>query len=177
MPAPPGGRCPLPRAILAARRRQEGGRQPEAVPDGLLDLLLAWPGVHCDDVLLAAEDLEHGIGLLVVLAEPDGERLLGVVLAPDQLAAAGIAPPVAGRAVVDQAVVHPAACAQPPSEHPARHLAVGQVEMDHPVDVVALQEELCLPLVAREAVDDETVVPVVLAEPLFHDAVYEVVTD
>ena len=76
----------------------------------------AGPGVHGDDVLFAAEDLEHGIGLLVVLAEPDGERLLGVVLAPDQLAAAGVAPPVAGRAVVDQAVVHPAARAQPPGE-------------------------------------------------------------
>src|SRR5580704_5953790 len=100
---------PLPRASLAARRRQAGGRQPEAVPDGLLDLLLVWPGVHRDDVLLAAEDLEHGIGLPVVLTETDGERLLGVVLAPDQLAAARVALPVGGRAVVDQAVVHPAA--------------------------------------------------------------------
>jgi hypothetical protein len=49
--------------------------------------------------------------------------------------------------------------------------------MDYPVDVVALQEELRLALVAREAVDDEAVVPVVLAEPLFHDAVDEVVAD
>src|SRR5580704_16485499 len=174
---PHRGRCPLPRARLAARRRQAGGRQPEPVPDGLLDLLLAWPGVHRDDVLLAAEDLEHGIGLGVVLAEPDGERLLGVVLAPDQLAAARVAPPVLGRAVVDQAVVHPAARAQPPGQHPARHLAVGQVEMDHPVDVVALQEKLRLALVAREAIDDEAVVPVVLAEPLFHHVLDEVVAD
>ena len=44
-----------------------------------------------------------GIGLGVVLAEPDGEHLLGVVLAPDQLAAAGVAPALDGRAVVDQA--------------------------------------------------------------------------
>jgi hypothetical protein len=49
--------------------------------------------------------------------------------------------------------------------------------VDHPVDVVALQEKLRLVLVAREAVDDEAVVPVVLAEPLFHDAVDEVVAD
>jgi hypothetical protein len=49
--------------------------------------------------------------------------------------------------------------------------------MDYPVDVVALQEELRLALVAGEAVDDEAVVPVVLAEPLFHDAVDEVVAD
>src|SRR5882724_6935812 len=171
------GRCPLPRANLAARGREAGGRQPEPVPDGLLDLLPGWPGVHRDHVLLAAEDVQHGIGLRVVLAEPDGERLLGVVLAPDQLAAAGVAPALGGRAVVDQAVVHPAARAQPPGEHPARDLAVGQVEVDHPVDVVALQEELRLALVAREAVDDEAVVPVVLAEPYPHDGLDEVVAD
>ena len=57
-----------------------------------MDLLFARAGVHRDDVLLAAEDVQHGIGLRVVLVEPDGERLLGVILAPDQLAAAGVAP-------------------------------------------------------------------------------------
>jgi hypothetical protein len=36
------GWCLLPCASLAARRRA-GGRQPEPVPDGLLDLLLGWP--------------------------------------------------------------------------------------------------------------------------------------
>ena len=49
--------------------------------------------------------------------------------------------------------------------------------MDHPVDVVALQEELRLALVAREAVDDEAVVPVVLAQPYPHHALDEVVAD
>src|ERR1700730_1650357 len=49
--------------------------------------------------------------------------------------------------------------------------------MDNPVDVVAFQEELGLAFVAREAVDDEAVVPVVLAEPLFHDTFDEVVAD
>src|SRR6516165_4035653 len=49
--------------------------------------------------------------------------------------------------------------------------------MDHPVQVVAFQEELRLPLVAREAVDDEAVVPVVLPEPYPHDALDEVVAD
>jgi hypothetical protein len=159
---------------LAAGPRQAEG-QPEPVPDGLLDLLLAGPGVDCDDVFLAAEDVQHGIGLCVVFAEPDGERFLGVVIAPDQLAAAGVALPLVGRAVVDQVVVHPAVRAQPPGEYPARHLAVGQVEVDHPVQVVALQEELCLALVAGEAVDDEAVVPVVLPEPYRHDALDEVV--
>src|SRR4249919_2162573 len=73
----------LQRASLAASRHRAGG-QPELVPDGLLALLLAGAGVHRDDVLLAAEDVQHRIGLRVVLAEPDGKRLLGVVLAPDQ---------------------------------------------------------------------------------------------
>jgi hypothetical protein len=49
--------------------------------------------------------------------------------------------------------------------------------MDHPVQVVALQEELRLALVAREAVDDEAVIPVVLPEPYPHDALDEVVAD
>jgi hypothetical protein len=125
----------------------------------------------------AAEDVQDGIGLLVVFAEPDGQRLQGVVLARDQLATTGVAFPLAGRAVVDQAVVHPAVRAQPPGEHPARYFAVGQVKVDHRVAVVALQEELRLPLIAREAVDDEAVVPVVFPEPYPHDALDEVVAD
>ena len=42
----------------ARAKHQAGGRQPQPVPDGLLDLVLAWPGVHRDDVLLAAEEHE-----------------------------------------------------------------------------------------------------------------------
>src|SRR6516165_3924077 len=49
--------------------------------------------------------------------------------------------------------------------------------MDHPVEVVAFQEELRLALVAREAVDDEAVIPVVLPEPYPDDALHEVVAD
>src|SRR6516165_10018797 len=49
--------------------------------------------------------------------------------------------------------------------------------MDHPVEVVALQEELGLALVTREAVDDEAVIPVVLPEPYPDDALDEVVAD
>ena len=170
-----GARYRAPAWLLAAARRE--GSSPSLSLMACWTCSLPWPGVHRDHVLLAAEDVQHGIGLHVVLAEPDGERLLGIILAPEQLAAAGVAPALVGRAVVNQAVVHPAARAQPPGEHPARDLAVGQVEVDHPVDVVALQEELRLPLVAREAVDDEAVVPVVLPEPYPHDSLDEVVAD
>ena len=77
--------------------------------------------------------------------------------------------------VGDQVVVHAAARAEPPGQHPAPDLAVGHVEVDHPVDVVALQEELGLALVAGEAVDDEAVVPVVLAEAVADDAFDQVI--
>ena len=80
------------RASLAAGPRQAEG-QPEPVPDGLLDLLLAWPGVDCDDVLLAAEDVQHGIGLCVVFAEPDGTGPSAPGHMAMNLARRGAAPP------------------------------------------------------------------------------------
>ena len=113
----------------------------------------------------------------MIIAEPDGEGLLGVVFPLDELATADVALAGHPRAAGDQVVVHAAARAQPPGEHPAADFAVGHVEVDDPVDVVALQEELCLPLVAREAVDDEAEVPVVLGEPRLHDPLHEIVTD
>ena len=130
-----------------------------------------------DDVFLAAEHLEHRVGLLVVVAQPDGERLLGVVFPGDKLAAAGVALALGLRAVLHQVVVHAASRAEPAVEHPAPHLAVRQVELDDAVDVVALQEELGLPPVPREPVDDEAVVPVVLGQPLPHDVLDHLVGD
>ena len=49
--------------------------------------------------------------------------------------------------------------------------------MDDAVDVIALEEELGLPLVAREAVEDESVVPVVLLQAIVDDGLDEVVID
>ncbi len=121
--------------------------------------------VHGDDVLLAPEQLEHRVGLLVVGPQPDGQRLLGVILPGHQLCPARVA--LAGdlRAAVDQVVVDAAVRAHPAVEHPAADLAVGQVEHDDRVDVVALQEELGLGPVPGEPVDDEPEVPVVLGQP------------
>src|SRR5215475_822551 len=56
-------------------RRHRG--QPKALPDLLLDDLGSLPRVHREHVLLAAEDLQYGVGLLVVLPQPDRQRLLG----------------------------------------------------------------------------------------------------
>src|SRR5215470_10332921 len=152
-------------------------RELEAFADLLLDLLLAAAGVDGDHVLLAREQLEHRVGLLVVLAQPHRQCLLGVVLPLDQGAAAHVTDALLRRAGGDQVVVHAAVGAQAAGEHPAAYLGVGQVQMDHAIDVVALEEELGLPAVAGEAVDHEPVVPVVLAEPLGGHRLGHVVSD
>src|SRR5215472_3995191 len=95
---------PLTGCLHGVERRQ---RQP--VADGLLDDLGLGPRVHRDHELLAPEHLQHGIGLVVVLAQPDRQRLLGVVLALDELAAARVALARHVRAVLDEVVVHAAA--------------------------------------------------------------------
>src|SRR5215475_11618634 len=152
-------------------------RELEAFADFLLDLLLAVAGVDGDHVLLACEQLEHRVGLLVVLAQPHRERLLGVVLALDQGAAADVAGALLRRAGGDEVVVHAAVGTQAAGQHPAPDLGVGKVQVDHAVDVVALEEELRLPAVAGEAVDHEPVVPVVLAQPLGGHRLRHVVAD
>ena len=69
----------------------------------------------------------------------------------------------------DEVVVQSALCAQPPGQHPARDLLVGQVEVDDPVDVVPLEEEFGLARRAGKAVDDEAEVPVVIGQALPDD--------
>src|ERR1700730_9159181 len=54
-------------------------RQAQALPDLLLDGLGRGPRVHHEDVLLAPENLQDGLCLLVILPQPDRQRLLGVV--------------------------------------------------------------------------------------------------
>jgi hypothetical protein len=53
----------------------------------------------------------------------------------------------------DQVVVETALRAEPSRQHTPLDLLVGQEQVDHAVDVVALEEELGLGDVAREAVD------------------------
>src|SRR6266699_616438 len=168
----PSGGGPVP----STDRRAEG-RQVELGPDLMLNVPGARRGIDGEHVLLAAEDGQHGVGFLVVLAEPDRQCLLSVVLPRHQGRAAHVTAPGLARAAGDQVVVHAAARAEPPGQHAPADLAVGEVEVDHPVDVVALEEELGLALVTREPVDDEAVVPVVLAQPLPDHALDEVVAD
>src|SRR6185437_8088587 len=152
-------------------------RQAEALPDLQLDDLRRRPRVHGVDVLLAPENCQDGVGLVVIVPQPDCERLLAVIFPGDQLSAAHVAPAGDLRAVGDQVVVHPAVGAQPAVEDAAADLAVGQVKLDDAVDVVALQEELGLPRVPREPVDDEAEVPVVLGEPVPDHRLHQIVPD
>jgi hypothetical protein len=54
-------------------------RQAQALPDLLLADLRRGPRVHGVDVLLAPEDRQDGVGLVVIVPQPDRERLLGVI--------------------------------------------------------------------------------------------------
>src|SRR5262249_6549783 len=145
--------CPVSRLVR---------RQAKALPDLLLDDLRRGPRVHGGDVLLAPEDRQDRVGLVVIVPEPDRQRLLRVIFPGDRPSAPQVAPARDRRAVGDQVVVHPALPAQPALEDPPADLAVWQVKLDDAVDVVALQEELGLPRVPREPGDDEAELPVVL---------------
>src|SRR6266516_3688994 len=110
--------CAVPPKTAISRNFRSPGfrlvrRQAQALPDLLLDDLRRGPRVHGVDVLLAPENLQDGVGLVVIVPQPDRERLLGVIFPGDQLSAAHVAPAGDLRAVRDQVVVHPAVGAQP----------------------------------------------------------------
>src|SRR5262249_47754318 len=79
--------------------------------------------------LLALEDLDQRLGLLVVGGEADGERLGVVVVARGEPATAYIADILGRRSVRDQVVVEAALGAQPAGKDTPLHLRVGQVEV------------------------------------------------
>ncbi len=176
MPGAGGRRIRLVRVSLPGRGLRLDRGQPQGLPDRPLHLVLVLGGVDLHDVLLAREDGQHRVGLLVVVAQPDHERFLGVVLAGHQRAAAHVALALFPGAL-DQVVVHAAARAQAAGQDAAADLGVGQVEVDDRVDVVALEEELRLAGVAGKPVDDEPVVPVVLGQPLRGHLLGQIVAD
>ena len=153
------------------------GRQREALADGGLDLVDRQGGIDRGHELLALEDLDQRAGLLVVLGQPDGQGF-GIVVGPgDEGAPADVAGVLVLGPVGDQVVVQPALGAQPAGEDPPVHLLVGEVQVDDPVDVVALEEELGLAGVAGEPVDDEAEVPVVGGQAVAHHRLDQVVAD
>jgi hypothetical protein len=69
----------------------------------------------------------------------------------------------------DQVVVDSTLRTQAPAQDALSNQLVGDLQQDHRVQVIALQEKAGLGLVAGEAVDDEAEVPVVLAQaPMDH---------
>ena len=125
--------------------------------------------VHRHDDFLGAEQLQDRPGLLVVVPQAALDRLRGVIGPGHQPAAAHVADTSHSRPVGDEVVVHPALRAQAPAEDAFLDHLVGHLEQDHRIQVVALQEEPGLGLVAGEAVDDEAEVPVMLAQaPVDH---------
>jgi hypothetical protein len=116
-------------------------RQAEALPDLLLDDLRRGPRVHGVDVLLAPEDLQDGVGLVVIVPQPDRERLLGVIFPGNQLSAAHVAPAGDLRVVRDQVVVQPAVAAQPGQRVVIRWRRPGPGDGDQIADVLGLLEQ------------------------------------
>ena len=157
--------------------RRGGAREVEPGADLGLDVGDRLRGIERGDELLALEQLEDRRRLGVVVAQARRQRLRLVVLARDEWSAADVADVRHLRAVGQEVPVQPASRAQPPRQHPLVHHVIGQLEVDHAVDVVALEEELGLAGVAREAVEDEAVVPVVDGQPLADDRLDEVVVD
>ena len=98
-----------------------------------------------------------GCGLLAVVAQARADGLGGVVGAGHEPAAAVVADLDDLRAQLDEVVVEPAARAEPAALHPRDRRLLRQLDRDHRVDVVVLEEELGLGGVAREAVEDEAV--------------------
>src|SRR4029453_12799025 len=156
----------------------DGGHlDPQLLPDGRLDLFHRAGRIHRHNDLLGAEQVQDRPGLVVVVPQTTLDRLRGVVGPGHQLAAAHIPHARCGWPVEDEVVVDPALRAQAPAEDAVSDQLVGDLEQDDRVQVVALQEEAGLGLVAGEAVDEQAVVPVVLAQAPVDHGLDQVVGD
>lgn len=109
--------------------------------------------------------------------EPLRECLGVVVSASNEVALADIAAILGPGSVRYQVVIETAFRAHPACEYSAFDLCIWHLEVDHTVDVEALQKELRLPFIAREAVDDESVVPVVFVETPLDDGLDQIIAD
>src|SRR5215208_5120047 len=161
------------------RRSTSGGWQldTQVFADARLDLGDRAGRVDRHDDLLGAEQLQDRPGLVVVVTQAGPDRLDGIVGSGHQPAAAHVADAGHGRPVGDEVVVDPALRAQPPAEDAFLDHLVGDLEQDDRVQVVALQKEPGLGLVAGEAVDDEAIVPVVLVQAPVDHGLDQVVGD
>src|SRR5262249_38653701 len=86
----------------------------------------------------------------------------GVIGTGDEWPAAHVAGIRSRRAMEDQVVIEPAFGAQPPSHDAVEHHPIGNIDVDHRIDVITFQKKGRLVPAARKAVENEAVVPVVL---------------
>src|SRR4029450_3673806 len=128
-----------------------------------------------DDQFFLAEELDDRLRLLVIVPEAGIHRSVVVIRPQRQPAAADITYPLAGRTVEHQIVVEAARSAESPRLDALAHHAIRHVDQQDRVDVVALKEELGLTAVARKAVEDEPVVPVVFVETPTHNLLDDLV--
>src|SRR5262245_28544864 len=157
----------LPGRILLARGL--GAVEAQLFADLAVHLFGAARAVHGHDQLLAPEEAQDGLRLPMVRVETGPDRVGGVVGTRLERSAADVADGSVRGAVVNQVVVEAAARAEPSAQHALDGRLGRQPDLDHGVDVERLEEEERLLLAAREAVQDEAVVPVVLREPVLHD--------
>ena len=129
-----------------------------------LDVVRRQGAVDGHHEVVAPEELEDGLGLLVVLREPGRDGLGGVVGPDAQWPSADVAGVRLLGARVDQVVVEAALGAQSSREHALDDLFVRHVHVDGRVEGEVLSEELGLGERPRKAVEDEAEVPVVLVE-------------
>ena len=104
--------------------RIRGGKA-EPTADVVLDHVDLALGVDVKHALLALEQLDDRLCLLVVVAQPGRERFGVVVLAHDQRAATRRAPLALVRQPADDVVVEPATGTHAPREHAGGNLLVG----------------------------------------------------
>src|SRR5262249_22531366 len=143
-----------------------------------LVVYLAWCARTVDDhdELLSAEQIDDRLRLLVEIPKPLAHSDLVVVRSLNQVAAADIADPFVGGSMKHQVVVEPARRAQSSRLDSLEHDLVRHVDQNHGINVIALEEELGLPPIPREAVKYESVVPIMLikspTDDLFDDLVW-----
>ena len=133
--------------------------------------------VDVDHQFLATEQIEHRFGLGVVVTEAVGERFYGIVGTGDEPAATDVAGVGNHWAMVDQVVVESTIFTESTGQHTTAHHFVGYHNVDHRVDVIALEEELGLYRVAGKAVEHKAEVPVVFVESMLDDLFYDFITD
>src|SRR5690606_6728024 len=76
---------------------------------------------------------------------------------------------------LNEIVVQATFAAEASGKDPLHNHVVGNIDMNYGINVVAFEEELGLPMAAGKAIQNETVVPVMLAQSLTDHVFYDIV--